>query len=125
MDRSAVSHRSPFPCRLLRVDLHVDLRRLLSPSFQWARDFVGRLMADPAFVQKMIIESTIAACSSLYYEYRARGDRFKDELDLVLINTIGMAAATSATVWMVAPTRSYGSVHKFPWQQVRQGVITG
>lgn len=85
---------------------------------QWARDFVGRLMADPAFVQKMAVESAIAACSSLYYEYRARGDKFKDELDLVLINTIGMAAATSAIVWMVAPTRSYGTVHKFPWQQV-------
>lgn len=86
---------------------------------QWARDFVGRLMADPAFVQKMVLESTIAACASLWYEYRARGERFKDELDLVLINTMGMAAATGATVWMVAPTRSYGSVHKFPWQQVR------
>lgn len=48
----------------------------------------------------------------------------------VLINTIGMAAATSATVWMVAPTRSYGTVHKFPWQQVSSrhemaaGVVT-
>jgi hypothetical protein len=34
-------------------------------------------MADPAFVQKMIIEATIASVSSLYYEYRVRGDRFK------------------------------------------------
>lgn len=35
-----------------------------------------------------------------------------------MINTMGMAAATAATVWLLAPTRSYGSVHKFPWQQV-------
>ena len=40
------------------------------------------------------------------------------ELDLAAINSIGMAAATAATVWLLAPTRSYGSVHKFPWQQV-------
>ncbi|PNH06811.1 hypothetical protein TSOC_006794, partial [Tetrabaena socialis] len=106
--------------RFFSMDVRPNLTRSVSRSLPpaWARDFVGRLMADPAFVQKMIIESAIAAVSSLYYEYRARGDRFKDELDLVLINTLGMAAATSATVWMVAPTRSYGSVHKFPWQQM-------
>ncbi|GIL62854.1 hypothetical protein Vafri_17075 [Volvox africanus] len=106
--------------RFFSMDVRPNLTRTVSRSLPpaWARDFVGRLMADPAFMQKMVIESTIAACSSLYYEYRARGDRFKDELDLVLINTIGMAAATSATVWMVAPTRSYGTVHKFPWQQM-------
>lgn len=75
-------------------------------------------MADPAFVQKMVLESAFAACASLYYEYKARGDKFKDEIDLALINTLGMAAATGATVWLVSPTRSYGSVHKFPWQQV-------
>eukprot|EP00983_Pelagomonas_calceolata_P076743 1153553-Pelagomonas_calceolata.AAC.2 len=75
-------------------------------------------MADPGFVQKAVLESSIAACASLWYEYRARGERFKDEMDLVMINTLGMAAATCATVWMVAPTRSYGSIQKFPWQQV-------
>lgn len=42
----------------------------------------------------------------------------QDELDLVLINTLGMAAATGATAWLVAPSRSYGSIQKFPWQQV-------
>ncbi|KAG2496868.1 hypothetical protein HYH03_005269 [Edaphochlamys debaryana] len=106
--------------RFFSMDVRPNITRHVSRSLPpaWARDFVGRLMADPAFVQKMVIESSISAVASLYYEYRARGDRFKDELDLVLINTIGMAAATSATVWMVAPTRSYGSVHKFPWQQM-------
>jgi hypothetical protein len=90
---------------------------------QLARDFVGRLMADPGFVQKAVLESSIAAVASLWYEYRARGDKFKDELDLAMINSLGMAAATCATVWMVAPTRSYGSIQKFPWQQVRQHVL--
>ena len=83
-----------------------------------ARDFVGRLMADPGFAQKLVLESLFAASASMFYEFRARGDRFKQELDLAAINSIGMAAATAATVWLLAPTRSYGSVHKFPWQQV-------
>lgn len=85
---------------------------------QWARDFVGRLMADPAFMQKLVLESAFAAAASLWYEYRARGENFRKELDLVLINTLGMALATASTVWLVSPTRSYGNVHKFPWQQV-------
>lgn len=90
-----------------------------SPPLQWARDFVGRLMADPAFVQKLVIEQILAAAASLYYEYQARGgENFKKELDLVAINTLGMMAATGATTWIVAPTRSYGSLHKYPWQQM-------
>ena len=82
-------------------------------------------MADPAFAQKLVLESTFAACASLYYEYRLRGERFQKELDLALINSVGMAAATAATVWLLAPTRSYGSVHKFPWQQVGTGLAIG
>lgn len=75
-------------------------------------------MADPAFVQKLVLEQTMMVCSSLYYEFTVRGENFQKELDLVLINTLGMAAATGAAVWVSAPTRSYGSVHKFPWQQM-------
>ena len=79
-------------------------------------------MADPGFAQKLVMESLIAASASLLYEVRARGDRFKQEVDLAAINSVGLAAATAATVWLLAPTRSYGSVHKFPWQQVSQSV---
>jgi hypothetical protein len=90
---------------------------------QLARDFVGRLMADPGFIQKMVLEASFASAASLWYEYKARGDKFKEELDLVLINTIGMAAATAATVWLLAPSRSYGSLQKLPWQQVCTAVM--
>ena len=98
------------------------LTNLLCPPalcLQWARDFVGRLMADPAFAQKMVLESVFAGSASMWYEYNQRGEKFKQELDQAIINSVGMAAATAATVWLLAPTRSYGSVHKFPWQQVR------
>jgi hypothetical protein len=29
-----------------------------------------------------------------------------------------MMAAVGATVWITAPSRAYGAVHKFPWQQM-------
>lgn len=110
--------------RFFSMDVRPSLTRSVSRALPptWARDFVGRLMADPAFVQKMVVESSMSAALSLYYEYSVRGDKFLKELDLALINTVGMAAATGATTWLVAPTRSYGSVHKFPWQQMLDGL---
>lgn len=106
--------------RFCSMDVRPNLTRAVSRTLpaSWARDFVGRLMADPAFVQKMAIEQTIAATSCLFYEWYMRGENFTKELDLVAINTLGMMAATGATVWIVAPSRSYGAVHKFPWQQM-------
>ncbi len=81
-------------------------------------------MADPGFAQKIVLEAAFAGSASMYYEYRVRGDKFKQELDLAMINTIGMATATAATVWLLAPSRSYGSVHKFPWQQVCEAGVS-
>lgn len=75
-------------------------------------------MADPAFAQKMVIEQVIAVSSSLIWEARQRGENFTKELDLALINTVSIAASTAALVWLIAPTRSYGAVHKFPWQNM-------
>ena len=55
-------------------------------------------MADPAFVQKLLIEQAITVGSSLYYEAATRGDRFRSELDLVAINTVTLALANLALV---------------------------
>ena len=32
-------------------------------------------MADPAFLQKMVMEQTMAVCSSLWYEYQVRAGK--------------------------------------------------
>ena len=81
------------------------------------------MMADPAFAQKLAIESILASSASLFYEWRVRGDKFSSELDLVAINTLGLTGATAATVWLLAPTRSYGTLgNKFPFQQMLQGL---
>lgn len=85
-------------------------------SLQAARGVVGRLMADPAFMQKLVIEEFVTAALSVLYESQQRGDRFLKELDLVALNTVSLMGATGAMVWMTSPNRSYGAVHKFPWQ---------
>ncbi len=94
----------------------------LVATLQVSRGVVGRLMADPAFVQKMLVEQVISVSSSLAWEARQRGENFTKELDLVAINTLSVAAATGALVWLIAPNRSYGAVHKFPWQNMLQSM---
>jgi hypothetical protein len=106
--------------RFLSMDVRPNVTRSVSRALpsEWARSFVGRLMADPAFIHKMAFEQLLAFSGSMFYEWRVRGENFKQELDLALINSIGMMAAVGATVWMTAPSRAYGAVHKFPWQQM-------
>ena len=73
-------------------------------------------MADPAFMQKLFIEGIVTGALSLLYEAQQRGDDFVKELDLVALNTLSLIGATGAMVYLTAPSRSYGAVHKFPWQ---------
>ncbi len=80
-------------------------------------------MADPAFMQKMVLEQVMAAGFSMYHEYKTRGANFKKELDFALINTLGVVMAVGASVWVTAPSRSFGSTHKFPFQKVGQGTL--
>eukprot|EP00879_Flechtneria_rotunda_P000742 GHRR01000862.1.p1 GENE.GHRR01000862.1~~GHRR01000862.1.p1 ORF type:complete len:642 (+),score=246.10 GHRR01000862.1:97-2022(+) len=106
--------------RFLSMDVRPNVTRAVSRALpaEWARGFVGRLMADPAFIHKLVFEQVLAFSSSMVYEWKVRGDSFKKELDLALINSIGLAASVGATVWITAPSRAYGAVHKFPWQQM-------
>jgi hypothetical protein len=105
-----------FLCMDVRPNMTRSVTRVLPPRA--ARGVVGRLMADPAFAQKMLIEQGLTAGLSLWWEAQQRGERFTSELDLVALNTVALMGATGALVWLVAPSRSYGAVHKFPWQNV-------
>lgn len=49
-------------------------------------------MADPAFMQKLVLEQMITVGSSLVYEAKVRGDRFWTELDLVAANVLSLSA---------------------------------
>lgn len=63
-----------------------------APPPQVSREVVGRLMADPAFMQKLVLEQMITISSSLIYEAKVRGDRFWNELDLVAANVVCLSA---------------------------------
>jgi hypothetical protein len=63
---------------------------LLCLSLQWARGFVGRLMADPAFTQKLVFEQLMAFSASMFYEWRVRGENFKKVgVGLLLVLLLG------------------------------------
>ena len=89
---------------------------------QVSQGIVGRLMADPAFMQKMLIEQIISVGTSLALEARQRRENFAKELDLVVINTACVALSTGALVWLMAPNRAYGAIGKMPWQKALQGM---
>ena len=87
---------------------------LCSWYVQLARDIVGRMMADPAFIHKLAIEETLTICTALVWEVRQRRERFVKELDCVAINTVSLAAATGALVWLMAPNRASGVLKVCP-----------
>ena len=81
---------------------------------QLARDIVGRMMADPAFIQKLALEEVFTIGTALYWEVQQRRERFTKELDFVAINTLSLAAATGALVWLMSPNRASGVLKVSP-----------
>jgi len=110
--------------RFLSLDVRPSMARAVSRSTspEFSRAFIGRLMADPAFAQKLAIEQTITAGGSIFYEWRHRGENFTKELDFVVANTLTLMLANAAMVWSVSPTRSYGAANKLPWQSMLSGL---
>jgi hypothetical protein len=74
-----------------------------------SRSFVGRLMADPAFLVKLMLEQGITISTAVTYEVTQRGNRLKQEWDLAAVNVLSLSLANAATVWLVAPSRTHGA----------------
>jgi hypothetical protein len=106
--------------RFLSMDVRPNAARAASRALPVgaAREFIGRLMADPAFLQKAAFEQSVAFALSMAHEAQVRGERLQQELDLALINSLGAAFAAGAAVWVTAPSRSYGAAAKMPWQRM-------
>lgn len=104
--------------RFLSMDVRPSMTRFVTRTLPPAvsRQVVGRLMADPAFMQKLLLEQLITVCTSVAYEAHVRGDRFFKELDLVAINTLSLAAANAAVVYLVSPTRAAPAPGRWEWQ---------
>mmetsp|Transcript_11641 Transcript_11641/g.13836 ORF Transcript_11641/g.13836 Transcript_11641/m.13836 type:complete len:515 (-) Transcript_11641:216-1760(-) len=83
----------------------------------FSREFVGRMMGDPAFLGKVAFEQLTTAAIGLTYEAQQRGNKFTKELDLVTVNVLGMMATNFALMWCLTPNRSVGNMHKYAWQR--------
>lgn len=106
--------------RFMSMDVRPNVTRFVTRSLppSVSREVVGRLMADPAFMQKLMLEQMITISASIIYEARVRGERFWKELDLVAMNTLSLAAANAAVVYLVAPTRAAPAPARHVWQNM-------
>eukprot|EP00892_Ulva_mutabilis_P004490 jgi/Ulvmu1/2412/UM133_0013.1 len=106
-----------------RPNMFRALERTLARIPEARSAFVGKVLADPAFVQKTGIEAGLAFALSLAHEAHVRGGRIKSELDTVLINCTCMAVAAATCSALVAPSKAPtppGAV--FPWQRMLQSL---
>ena len=109
--------------RFMSVDVRPSVVRAVSRSTPWAsRAFVGRLMADPAFLWKLAFEQTVTIGGGIMYEVAHRGDNLKAEWDLAAANIMQLSLANAMTVWCLTPSRSFGAAHKFGWQRVMDSI---
>ncbi|KAI7726803.1 hypothetical protein M8C21_021027, partial [Ambrosia artemisiifolia] len=85
-----------------------------------SRGFIGRMIADPAFLYRFLLEQAATIGSSVLWEVKNRKERIKEEWDLALINVLTVTACNAAVVWSLAPCRSYGNTFRFDLQNTLQ-----
>ncbi|XP_071729869.1 protein RETICULATA-RELATED 6, chloroplastic-like [Rutidosis leptorrhynchoides] len=85
-----------------------------------SRGFVPRMIADPAFLYRFLLEQAATIGSSVLWEVKNRKERIKDEWDLALINILTVTTCNAIVVWSLAPCRSYGYTFRFDLQNTLQ-----
>ncbi|GAB4847825.1 hypothetical protein Ancab_026886 [Ancistrocladus abbreviatus] len=85
-----------------------------------SRAFIGRMIADPAFLYRLLLEQAAAIGCSVWWELKNRKERIKQEWDLALINVLTVSACNAVVVWSLAPCRSYGNTFRFDLQNTLQ-----
>lgn len=97
--------------RYVSVDSRPTLVRAISRVAPTAvsRSFVGRLMADPAFLVKLVLEQSLTIGSAIAYEASQRGRRLRREWDLAAVNVLSLSIVNALTIWLLAPTRTHGA----------------
>uniref|UniRef100_A0A1D1Z770 Cyclin-dependent kinase inhibitor 4 n=1 Tax=Anthurium amnicola TaxID=1678845 RepID=A0A1D1Z770_9ARAE len=69
--------------------------------------FRERLLVDPKFLHRLAIEEAISITTTLLAQYERRKERFFEEIDYVLTDTIRGSVVDFFTVWLPAPTLSF------------------
>ncbi|ERN12642.1 protein RETICULATA-RELATED 1, chloroplastic [Amborella trichopoda] len=85
-----------------------------------SRAFIGRMIADPAFLHKLLLEQVASIGCTTWWEIKNRGERIKQEWDLALVNVLTVSACNALVVWSLAPCRSYGNTFRFDLQNTLQ-----
>ncbi|KAK9162203.1 hypothetical protein Syun_003105 [Stephania yunnanensis] len=108
--------------RFLAINARPTTARFISRALPQAvsRAFVGRMIADPAFLYKFFLEQAATVGCSVWWELKSRKERIKEEWDLALINVLTVSACNAVVVWSLAPCRSYGNVFRFDLQNTIQ-----
>lgn len=85
-----------------------------------SRAFIGRMLADPAFLYRLLFEQATTIGCSVWWELKCRKNRIKQEWDLALINVLTASACNAIVVWSLAPCRSYGNTFTSDLQNTLQ-----
>ncbi|KAG6482218.1 hypothetical protein ZIOFF_058849 [Zingiber officinale] len=80
---------------------------------EWlSRAFIGRMIADPSFLYKLILEESVTCAYSAWWEFKNRKERIKQEWHLALLNILTVMTCNGIIVWSLAPCRSYGNTFR-------------
>ncbi|KAI3448318.1 hypothetical protein Pfo_004983 [Paulownia fortunei] len=104
--------------RFLAINARPTTERFISRSLPQglSRAFIGRMIADPAFLYRLLLEQATTIGWSVCWEIKSRGERIKQEWDLALISVLTATACNAVVVWLLAPCRSYGNTFQFDLQ---------
>ncbi|KAF5201402.1 Reticulata-related 6 protein [Thalictrum thalictroides] len=108
--------------RFLAINARPTTARFISRSLPQgvSRAFIGRMIADPAFLYKFLFEQAATIGSSVLWEVKNRKERLRQEWDLALVNVVTATACNAIVVWSLAPCRSYGNTFQFDLQNTIQ-----
>ncbi|GBG69600.1 hypothetical protein CBR_g4430 [Chara braunii] len=85
-----------------------------------SRGLIGRMVADPGYLQKLAFEQGMTIVLNLLWEIQHRGAKIKEEWDLAAMNIMAAIVCNGAVVWALAPSRSFGTLARYDWQNVLQ-----
>ncbi|WCJ18267.1 hypothetical protein M5689_000635 [Euphorbia peplus] len=108
--------------KFLAINARPTTTRFISRTLPQAisRAFIGRMIADPAFLYRLLLEQAATIGCSVWWEVKNRKDRIKQEWDLALVNVLTASACNAIVVWSLAPSRSYGNTFRFDLQNTLQ-----
>ncbi|KAF8376726.1 hypothetical protein HHK36_031605 [Tetracentron sinense] len=107
------------------ADYKLTLKMSLSVGLEFHGDGFPKeqlswMIADPAFLYKLLLEQAATIGCSVWWELKNRKERIKQEWDLALINVLTVSACNAVVVWSLAPCRSYGNTFQFDLQNTLQ-----